>query len=276
MCGRFTLKTPVAEIAELFEVDSVSESARLGPRFNIAPTQPIAAVRRDPETGARELTLLRWGLVPWWSERPEELPTLINARAESLHRRRAFRDSLRRRRCLVVADGFYEWRAEGGGKQPYYVRLRSGEPFAFAALWDRWRGGEEPVESCTIVTTDASAVLEPIHDRMPVILAPADRSMWLDESVEKYAELEPALQPYPSEMLEVYRVDRRVNRPDFDEPTCIQPLERDGESAEARRAGDGPDRGGEEAQERAVEGAAAPEPDTASEGDDESAQLELL
>jgi putative SOS response-associated peptidase YedK len=230
MCGRFTVKTPVTESAELFEVDCFDPAADLGPRFNIAPTQPVAAIRRGAASDAaerrKELALLRWGLLPRWTEDATRLPTLINARAESLDRKPAFRDSLRDRRCLVVADGFYEWRAEGGGKQPYYVRLRSQQPVAFAGLWDRWSGGAEgPLDSCAIVTTDANDLLAPLHDRMPVILSPGDRELWLDPTVKLYAELEAMLQPFPSESLEVYPVDRRVNRPLFDEPRCVEPID---------------------------------------------------
>jgi putative SOS response-associated peptidase YedK len=223
MCGRFTLKTPINEIAELFDVDRIEESD-LPSRFNIAPTQPIAAVRRASADGAREIALLRWGLVPAWAKDPSEWPSLINARAESLDRKPAFRDALRERRCLVVADGFFEWRAEGGGKQPYYVRLKSGRPFAFAALWDRWKGRGESVESCVVVTTDANERLRPIHDRMPVILPLEDVATWLDPGLQKYLELEPLLRPLPSDLLEVYPVTRQMNRPAFDEPACIEPL----------------------------------------------------
>lgn len=227
MCGRFTLKTPVEEVAALFGVADPGD-LELPARYNIAPTQPVLAVRlasNGAEPG-RELALLRWGLVPGWVEDPEDWPTLINARAESLHRKPAFEDAVRFRRCVVPADGFYEWRREGGGKQPYYVRSEEDVPLCFAGLWERWSGGpDDPVESCTIVTTDANELLKPLHPRMPAILTPEGRERWLDPALRHHRELVPLLRPAPSAGLRVYPVTRRVNRPDFDGPDCIAPLE---------------------------------------------------
>lgn len=234
MCGRFTLKTPVPEIARLFDARP-PEGPELGPRFNIAPTDPILGVRRA-ESDGREIALFHWGLIPAWVKDPKDWPTLINARAETLDGKPAFEEAFRFRRCLVVADGFYEWRSEGGIKQPYYVRRQDEEPLAFAGLWDRWRGtvsGEtEEVESATIVTTDANELLRRLHDRMPVILTREGVDRWLDPEVHDREPLEPLLRPAPSEDLVAHPVSRRVSRPDTEGPELIEPLEEDEEARE--------------------------------------------
>ncbi|MFQ5679025.1 MAG: SOS response-associated peptidase [Gemmatimonadota bacterium] len=224
MCGRFTLKTPVAEVARLFEAD-VPPEVDLPPRYNIAPTQPVVAVRLRGSSGERELALLRWGLLPAWVKDPAEWPTLINARAETLDRKPAFEDAVRGRRCLVPADGFYEWRRERGGKQPYYVRARDGSLLAFAGLWEeRTDASGETLASCTIVTTDANSLLRPLHDRMPVMLDVGGQARWLDPKLRSYRELEPLLRPVAAERLVVHPVSRVVNRTEVDDPSCIEPL----------------------------------------------------
>ena len=191
MCGRFSLQTPVPDLAELFEADP-SRLGEWSPRYNMAPTDEVIALRRRAE--GRELVPLRWGLIPNWAEDPGSLPLMINARSESLETRRAFRDLILDRRCAVLADGFYEWRTEGGVKQPYFVRRRDGTPMALAGLWDIWRGPDGPVGSCTIVTTDANDLLEPLHDRMPVILEGEGAQMWLDLDISELT-MEP-LKPF--------------------------------------------------------------------------------
>lgn len=223
MCGRFTLKTPVAEIAEIFGVEGGRE-IDLPARYNIAPTQPVAVVRSTGEEGARELALLRWGLLPGWVKDPEDWPTLINARAETLDRKPAFEDAFRFRRCLVPADGFYEWRRERGVKQPYYVRGADERPLAFAGLWERWTGSDEAVESCTIVTTDANPLLAPLHDRMPAILDADAQARWMDPHLRSPEALGELLRPFPPERLLAYPVGRAVNKADADGPVCIEPL----------------------------------------------------
>lgn len=223
MCGRFTLQTPVAELVDLFEIDHV-RAIPVGPRFNVAPTDAVAVVRQRSD-GVRELDALRWGLIPGWTKDPADLPMLINARSETLDSRPAFEEPTRSRRCLVLADGFFEWRTESGRRQPYLVRLKSGKPFAFAGLWDRWSGDPDgPVESCTIITTDANDLLRPVHDRMPVILRPSDVSQWLDPELRLYAELAPFLAPYPSEAVQLIPVNPRVNHIRNDDPACVEPL----------------------------------------------------
>lgn len=220
MCGRFSLQTPVPDLAELFEADP-AELAEWSARHNVAPTDDVIALRRGGS--GRELVPLRWGLIPNWAADPGSLPLMINARAESIETRRAFRDLILDRRCAVLADGFYEWRTEGGVKQPYFVRRRDGRPMALAGLWDLWRGPDGPVGSCTIVTTDANPLLEPLHGRMPVILEDAGAQMWLDLDISERT-LEP-LKPFDAQALEVFAVSRRVNRVALDDPSCSEPLD---------------------------------------------------
>jgi len=178
MCGRFLLKSPLVELQGAF---GFAERLNLEPRFNIAPAQTVAIVRLRANGDGRELALVRWGLVPAWAKEPAIGGKMINARAEGIAAKPAFRAAFRQRRALVLADGFYEWRkVEGSRKQPMLIRRRDHAPFAFAGLWEVWRGPDGPLETCTIVTTAANALLAPIHDRMPVILDPADHEAWLD------------------------------------------------------------------------------------------------
>jgi putative SOS response-associated peptidase YedK len=222
MCGRFTLTDPDQDLAEQFDLPEIPA---LEPRYNIAPTQAVAAVRVAAGGAVRELVLLRWGLIPFWAKDPEIGARLINARSETVAEKPAFRDAFKRRRCLVVADGFYEWQKQQGKKQPFYIRLRAGQPFAFAGLWERWRGAEESiVESCTLLTTSPNGLMQPLHNRMPVILQPRDYELWLDPGVVRAELLQPLLVPYPAEEMEAYPVSRRVNSPDNDDPRCIEPL----------------------------------------------------
>ncbi len=221
MCGRFTQATPGETIAELFELGEVP---RLAPRYNIAPTQQIAAVRVGGD-GRRQLAMLHWGLVPSWAKEAAMGARMTNARAERLAEKPAFRGALRSRRCLIAADGFYEWQKLDGRKQPHFIRLRGGRPFGFAGLWERWApAGAEPLESCTIVTTAPNELLAPLHDRMPVILERGDFASWLDPGVRDAAAVTPLLRPYPAEEMEAYPVGLRVNNPANDDPDCIEPL----------------------------------------------------
>ena len=184
MCGRFTLFEPDKVLAKEF---GVSDFPPRSPRYNIAPSQPIAAVRAVPAGSGRELALLRWGLIPSWSKDPAIGNRLINARAETAKEKPSFRNAFRRHRCLIPASGFYEWLRWERGKQPYFVRMRDGHPFAFAGLWDRWESPDKGViETCTILTTAANDVLAPIHDRMPVILPPREYDRWLDPSTPEH------------------------------------------------------------------------------------------
>ncbi len=237
MCGRFTLATPLDEVARLFGAE-LDPTEGFPARYNIAPTEPIPVVRHRPD-GRREVRLLRWGLLPSWVSDPDDFPTLLNARAESLERKPAFQDALRERRCVMPADGFYEWREENG-RQPYYVRSRQRAPFAFAGLWERWLGPDgRPVESCTIITTEANDLLRPLHDRMPAILSPEARERWLDAALPPDA-VRTCLRPADAGELEVFAVSRRVNRVEEDDPGLIEPQEGDAGGRDEPPS-DGPD-----------------------------------
>jgi putative SOS response-associated peptidase YedK len=220
MCGRFTLATPGQTIAEAFELRAVPG---LKERYNIAPTQPVLAIRA---AGAgHELVLLHWGLIPSWSNDAAIGARMINARGETVADKPSFRTPFRSRRCLILADGFYEWKRDGERKQPYHICMNDRRPFAFAGLWDRWTpAGGEPVESCAIVTTKPNEVLAPIHDRMPVILPREAHACWLDPAMREIERLQRLLQPFPASFMKSYPVSPRVNNPRNDDRDCIAPL----------------------------------------------------
>jgi len=217
MCGRYTLAASPQALVEQFDLSG--DLPDLAPSYNVAPGTDVPAVVGDGEE--RRLGLLRWGLVPFWADDPEVGSRIINARAESAPEKPSFRAAFRQRRCLIPADGFYEWQRADGGKQPFYARMENGEPFAFAGLWERWRGEGEEILSCTILTTDANALLEDVHHRMPVIVAPENYGPWLDPASGK-EDLTPLLKPYPDELMETYPVGRIVNNPKNDDPSCIE------------------------------------------------------
>jgi putative SOS response-associated peptidase YedK len=221
MCGRFTLRAPASVVAEQF---GVFELETFTPRFNIAPTQPVAAVRMTAGDGParRELVWLHWGLIPRWAQDPKIGARMINARSETAAEKPAFRAALRRRRCLVAADGFYEWQRTAGRKQPYFISMKDGRPFAFAGLWEHWEGPDDTViSSCTLLTTGPNKLVEPIHNRMPAILAAEDYDRWLDPAVEQPGPLMPLLRPYPDEEMTLYPVGTYVNSPAHDDPQCV-------------------------------------------------------
>jgi len=220
VCGRFTLTTNLGAIAKRFGVSRFLEE--VGARYNIAPTQTVIVVNDD---GSRHLTQMQWGLIPSWAKDPAIGNRMINARGETVATKPAFRVALRKRRCLIPADGFYEWQPVGRRKQPVYITLKTREPFSFAGLWETWTSPEgEEVKTCTIITTEANELLKPIHDRMPVILTREAEAVWLDPTSQDPARLLPLLKPYPSEEMEIYQVSTRVNNPDRDGPQCIKPL----------------------------------------------------
>jgi putative SOS response-associated peptidase YedK len=228
MCGRYTQIKSWSDLCEYF---GISGPAPYGhrPNYNVAPTHmvPIVRILRvNPETRQRELVEARWGLVPSWADDTKIGNNLINARAETAATKPAFRSALKRRRCLIPADGFYEWRAEGKKKQPLYIRRKDGQPMAFAGLWESWEREAEIVESCTILTTEANALMSEFHHRMPVILDPKDFDVWLDPSLEDAADVAYLLKPSPSEDLEYYPVDLMVNSPRNNSPQCIEKLNR--------------------------------------------------
>lgn len=230
MCGRYSLQTKRVDLARelaLAEADVLD----LPPRWNVAPSQPVPIVLRSAERGDASratMALHVWGLVPAWANHPRIGSRLINARKESLATRASFRDSFREgRRCLVVADGFYEWGPlePGGPRVPRYIRLKTKRPFTFAGLWARWRSpADEPLDTCTIVTGPPNDLVRPIHDRMPVILRPEARDAWLDPKLRNENDLLSLLDVFPAEQLETYPVSRHVNSPDNDDSKCIEPL----------------------------------------------------
>jgi putative SOS response-associated peptidase YedK len=238
MCGRFTLRTPAAVLIKHFDLDVCGDRqlALFEPRYNIAPTQEILVVRSDPADGQRRADMMRWGLIPSWSKdpKPGSGPPQINARAETLAEKPMFRSAVRRRRCLIPADGFYEWEQSASGsrgkKQPYFIHRPDDGPFAFAGLWETWtqpsEGSSGPerltIESCTIVTTEANAELSELHERMPVVLAPNDYATWLDPKIENPESLKYLLAPCGDDELVAEPVGTHVNRVANDDPRCVE------------------------------------------------------
>jgi putative SOS response-associated peptidase YedK len=220
MCGRFSQ----AQIAELDrEVFRLLEMPALEPRYNIAPTQDVAVIRQRAN-GERVMQLLRWGLIPHWAKDPAIGNRMINARAETLATKPAFKRPFLRQRCLVPADGFYEWKRTGTAKQPYYLRRSDGGPLAFAGLWDRWQeDSDAAIDSFTIVTTTPNDLVAPIHNRMPAILLPDRYDMWLDPENRDVDDLGSLLGPYPAEEMTAYPVSRFVNNPRNEGPECVSP-----------------------------------------------------
>lgn len=220
MCGRFTLRTPAAEVARHFRLPDVPD---LDARYNIAPSQDIPVIRPGQEQ-QRELVFCRWGLVPFFAKEPSAGRQPINARCETVATSPMFRAAIRRRRCLIPADGFYEWKRVGSKKQPFYIRLKCNEPFAFAGIWERW-GENDELQTCAMLTTDANELMQPIHDRMPVLLPPNAYELWLDPEVEDVTRIKHLFEPYPADEMEAYAVSTDVNRPTHDAPDCIQPAD---------------------------------------------------
>ena len=224
MCGRYTQSKSAEMIAKAFQIDNVSD---IKPRYNIAPTQSVLTVLQPSASANRQGKMLHWGLIPSWAKDRKMGSKLINARAETVAEKPAFRSAFRKRRCLVVADGFYEWQQQENKKQkqPFYFRLSDGEPFAFAGLWEHWQDatGEE-IESCTVLTTEANDLMRPIHNRMPVILEPKNYDLWLDAEATKPELLQPLLHPYPTEEMTAYPVSTVVNKPVNDSAECINSI----------------------------------------------------
>ncbi|MBX9791971.1 MAG: SOS response-associated peptidase [Pirellulales bacterium] len=238
MCGRFTLRSSPRVVAELFGLDEVPNWE---PRYNVAPSQLVPVVQKRAEDRGRHLDLVHWGLVPFWADDPAIGNRLINARSDTAATKPAFRAAMRERRCLVVADGFYEWqaapasgaksavkrgagKASGGHKQPFLIERHDRRPFAFAGLWEKWQSPDGPWLSCTILTTDANHTLSPLHHRMPVILDPRDYDHWLDPAVRSPAEVEDLLLPAPDDWLVARPVGTYVNNPRHDSRECVEPV----------------------------------------------------
>jgi putative SOS response-associated peptidase YedK len=222
MCGRFTLSTDKDDLQSRFGFTD-PQGVLLKPRYNIAPSQrhPIVVVKED----VRELDMMRWGLIPSWAKDTKIGYKMINARAEGIETKASFKTPLKKRRCLVLADGFYEWKKQGkSNKVPFLFILKGGKPFAFAGLWDRWNKEGEEILSFTIITTRANELMQPIHDRMPVILHEKDEARWLDPELQDEDKLLPLLKSFPSDGMQAYEVSTIVNSPKNDTPECIKPV----------------------------------------------------
>lgn len=227
MCGRFTNRLTWQQLVDLYELSGDQPALNLAPRYNIAPTQnvPVLCLK---ENGSRRVAQMRWGLVPSWSDGPDSKYSMINARAETVAEKPAFRGAFKARRCLVPADGFYEWKKTGDGKQPYHIAMKDGRPFSFAGLWEHWEpkdnrsDDDEPIDSFSIIVTEANDVVGDVHERMPVILDEADYGLWLDGGSKE--DLLSLLAPFPDEDMIARPVSKRVNSPANDEPSVVEPL----------------------------------------------------
>ncbi len=222
MCGRFTLTIDPTALQEAFPWAIIPDD--LLPRYNIAPSQPVAVI---PNTGDNTVTMYKWGLIPSWAKDPSIGDRMINARAESLAEKPSFRNAYHRRRCLILSDGFYEWKQNPDlkSKQPMYIQLKNRKPFAFAGLWEVWHASDgSEIKSCTIITTQPNELLETIHNRMPVILHPEVYSAWLSSEDRQPAQLDKLLVPYPAADMVAFPVSKMVNRPEVDAPELVKPL----------------------------------------------------
>ena len=218
MCGRFALGWPSKKIQQHFQVPDVPE---LVARYNIAPSQDVAVIRQLTDSRPRQFEMLRWGLIPPWAKDMKIGYKMINARAETISEKPSFRTPFNKRRCLIAADGFYEWLHTGKTKQPYHIKLKDNSLFGFAGLWESWHDqAGKIIESCTIITTTANTLIKPVHDRMPVIIQPADYNAWLGHHTNQDT-LQTLLKPYAAEEMVAYRVSSKVNSPQYDAPDCL-------------------------------------------------------
>jgi putative SOS response-associated peptidase YedK len=217
MCGRYVLKTKPEDLIRIFSLD---ECANLKPRYNIPPGTDVSCIRQSPE-GKRVLHQLRWGLVPHWAKDPSIGSKLNNARGETVAEKPSYREAFKRRRCLIPADGFYEWQTEGKAKQPYFISFKSGEPFAMAGLWESWTDPDGKIlRTCCVITTAPNDVMVPIHDRMPVIIAPEDWPRWLSGPAE---DVQALIRPYQPEAMTAWPVGRRVNKSAENDAALTEP-----------------------------------------------------
>ena len=221
MCGRYSLTASTVKLAEEFKLAG-AHLKEIQPQYNIAPSQAVPVLIVAPQLC---MELFRWGLIPSWAKDPAIGNRMINARKETLVEKPSFRAPFQKQRCLILGDGFYEWKQEGRVKTPYYIRLKSKAPFGFAGLWSKWThpNGNE-IYSCTIITGEPNELLKPIHNRMPVILLPERRDEWLDPSHQDTKGLIDLLEPYPAEEMEAYPVSRLVNSPEHNRPECLEPV----------------------------------------------------
>lgn len=221
MCGRFSLVAPAIEVAKQF---NLVEVPLLAPRYNIAPSQPVAIIREN-SAGFRELSHAQWGLIPSWAKDSSMASKLINARSETVSEKPAFRAAIKSRRCIVPASGFYEWQSLNGKKQPIYIHPTDGKLFAIAGLWEHWKSPDgEEIESCTLLTAAPNTLISPIHDRMPVLLEPEDYALWLNPKQPKTDLFHHLFRPYPAQKMAVYPVAPLVNNPRYDASDCMQPV----------------------------------------------------
>lgn len=223
MCGRFTLTADPADLQEAFDWIHFG-NAEFSPHYNIAPSQPLAVVTNN---GKNELDFFTWGLVPFWAKEPSIGSRMINARSETLAEKPSFKNAFKRRRCLILADGFYEWQKIPGEKTkiPTYIHMKDGKPFAFAGLWEEWNSPDgSQILSGTIITTEPNELIRPIHNRMPVILLPSTYEQWLAPGEADTHKLSSLLRPFDAELMDAYPVSRMVNNPRNDSPNCIKPL----------------------------------------------------
>lgn len=224
MCGRYKLSRRKQIIEEHF--DSVSGEEDWIPKYNVAPTQPVPVIRQNPKEPIRELSLMRWGLIPSWSKNPSAAASMINARAETAATRPAFRDAMKSRRCLIPADGFYEWSRTGKTKQPYCFEVNEGKLFAFAGLWERWKDPSGNwIKSCSILTTTPNAVTSSVHDRMPVILDPDSYDLWLDPGMNDVSAASDLLKPCDARLMRCFPVSTRINSVANDDEECSRRVE---------------------------------------------------
>jgi putative SOS response-associated peptidase YedK len=227
MCGRFTLTTDRGVIVDALRIYDADPGVveQMVPRYNVAPSQSVAAVTADEE-GQRHLEFFKWGLIPSWAKDPKIGYKMINARSETIAEKPSFRAALKKRRCLIPADGFYEWKKDGKDKTPMYIQLKSGEVFAFAGLYELWKPADSDkwVKSCTIITTEPNALMKDIHDRMPVILKPDAYDQWLNPAETDVAKVLPLLKPYAASQMKATAVSTAVNSPSNDSPACIVPV----------------------------------------------------
>jgi len=222
MCGRSSLSITVDVLTTRFDA-MPAPGVEIQPRHNIAPGQDLAAVQNDaPE----EIDMLEWGFIPHWADDPDDVPNPINARSETAHEKPMFKEAFEKRRCLILADGFYEWAGRRGSKQPYRIERVDRDPYAYAGLWETWVAADGSSRAtCTILTTDANDVVEDIHDRMPVMLEPEEEKIWLNGG--GVDELQALCDPYPAEELQAYPVSKRVNNPQYDSPDLLEEVDID-------------------------------------------------
>ncbi|MGA8437734.1 MAG: SOS response-associated peptidase [Candidatus Sulfotelmatobacter sp.] len=223
MCGRYRLSRRKQLVEEYFDSGGEDDWT---PRYNVAPTQPVPIIRQNPKEPRRELSLVRWGLIPWWAKDPSGAAKMINARSETAASNPAFRDALKLRRCLIPADGFYEWKPDGKARQPYCFEVNEGKLFAFAGIWETWKDlDRKALETCSILTTTPNAVTSAVHDRMPVVLDPDCYDLWLDPGMHDVRIVSEMLKPFDARLMRSYPVSSRVNHVANDDEACSTPVQ---------------------------------------------------